>query len=278
MDYHRDRFSDHLLVITVDGMIGALLPANQAENALVSHSGLTYGGFVIDARMYAELMLQVVDATVDYARWTGFRSLRYKPVPHFYHRNPAEEDLYALFRAGAFPIRTDAASAIRLADRLPMSKSKKHGVKSALKANIVVRESTDWETCWHILETVLESRHDTKPTHSLAEIRSLAATFPEHIRMFGAFSGADMLSALVIFDCGPTVHVQYIASSKAGREVGGVDIIVDHLINDVCGHATWFDFGISTEDQGRQLNAGLSRQKEMFGARTVIYQQLELEL
>ena len=87
-----------------------------------------------------------------------------------------------------------------------------------------------------------------------------------------------MISALVIFDCVQTVHVQYIASAPAGREVGGVDIIVDHLLNEVFHECEWFDFGISTVDQGRVLNAGLSRQKEMFGARTVIYQQLEIEV
>ena len=278
MEYHRDRFADHSLVAIGDGRLLALLPANEFGDTVISHGGLTYGGFVTDLRMRADLMLEVLDAVLDYTRRAGFARLLYKPVPHFYHRLPAEEDAYALFHAGARQVRIDAASAIRMRGRPALSKSKKQGVKAARKAGVAVRESMDWAACWHILETVLETRHDTRPTHSLGEIQSLAALFPSRIRLFGAFAGTEMISALVIFDCVQTVHVQYIASAPAGREVGGVDIIVDHLLNEVFHECEWFDFGISTVDQGRVLNAGLSRQKEMFGARTVIYQQLEIEV
>ena len=48
MDYHADRFEDHSLVLRKDGQIAALLPANLRPDAvLVSHQGLTYGGFVL---------------------------------------------------------------------------------------------------------------------------------------------------------------------------------------------------------------------------------------
>ena len=39
------------------------------------------------------------------------------------------------------------------------------------------------------------------------------------------------------------------------------------LIEDVFSAKRWFDFGISTEDDGRILNQGLIEQKEGFGAR-----------
>lgn len=277
-DYHADRFEDHSLIISSGDKITALLPANADGDTIVSHGGLTYGGFITDSRMSTALMLDVVGAATEYMRSAGFARLVYKPIPHFYQSVPAEEDLYAIYRAGGKQVRIDAASAIRMRDRPDFSKSKRQGAKAARAAGLEVRESHDWKACWQLLEAVLSSRHGVSPTHSLAEIEALAATFPDKIRLFGAFSGADMLSALVIFDCGPTVHVQYIATSLAGRAAGGVDIIVDHLLSDTFRDCTWFDFGISTLNQGKVLNEGLSRQKEMFGARTVIYQQLELTL
>lgn len=278
MDYHADRFVDHSLVVRQDDRIVALLPANASGTALVSHGGLTYGGFVTDNRMRADLMIEVINATTSYLREAGFISLRYKPVPHFYHRLPAEEDIYALFRVGAHVLRVDAASAMRIADRPAMSKLRQRSIKTARNLGVIVRETDDWSAGWTLIEAVLAERHGVKPTHSLWEIKLLADRFPEQIRLFGAFLDGNMISAMVIFDCGTNVHVQYIASSDQGREAGGVDIIVDFLLSDVYSDAMWFDFGISTEDMGRTLNVGLSRQKEMFGARTVIYQQLELIL
>ena len=39
----------------------------------------------------------------------------------------------------------------------------------------------------------------------------------------------------------------------------------------------YFDFGISTENNGKFLNEGLISQKEGFGGRTTVYQTFELK-
>ena len=51
-----------------------------------------------------------------------------------------------------------------------------------------------------------------------------------------------------------------------------------HLLEKVFANEAWFDFGISTTDGGRDLNVGLSRQKEMFGARSIVFQHYALDL
>jgi len=162
--------------------------------------------------------------------------------------------------------------------RLPFGSGKKDGLRKARKAGLEVRESSDWAKCWALLTQVLSERHDVKPTHSLEEIQLLNRRFPAHIRLVGAFDGTEMISALVIFDCGDTIHAQYIASSEQGRRNGGVDLIVQTLVETDYADRQWFDFGISTSDQGRTLNDGLSQQKEMFGARTTVYQQFRWQL
>lgn len=45
MDYHSDRFSDYSLMVYLKGRLYALLPANADGQTLVSHGGLTYGGW-----------------------------------------------------------------------------------------------------------------------------------------------------------------------------------------------------------------------------------------
>jgi hypothetical protein len=276
MGYHEDRFTDHSLMVLDEDKLVALLPANQNDSALFSHGGLTYGGFITNAQMRADLMLEIFEQLAIYARQHQISRLVYKPVPHFYHRQGAEEDLYALFRANARQIRVDIASAIKIPGRPSFSKSKRQGARAAKTAGAIVAETQDWPACWAILEDVLDTRHGARPIHTLDEITILKTRFPDKLRLFGAFLGDDMISALVMFDCGQTVHVQYIASSALGREIGGVDVIVDHLLTQVYHGRQWFDFGISTVDQGRELNVGLARQKEMFGARSVIYQHFEM--
>jgi hypothetical protein len=273
MDYHADRFEDHSLMIYETGKLLALLPASRSGEELASHGGLTYGGVISGAKMSAARMLVVFDAVKAHLVAEGVRTVHYKAIPQIYHDQPAEEDLYALFRNGAELVRVDASATIALPRKLAFGSGKKDGVRKARKVGLVVRESQDWEACWDLLTRVLADRHDARPVHSLDEIRLLAGRFPDNIRLFGAFDDEAMRSALVIFDCGPTVHVQYIASSDYGRTHGGVDLIVKTLIDEIYADRRWFDFGISTTNQGMALNEGLARQKEMFGARTTVYQQ-----
>src|SRR4051794_22681462 len=101
MEYHADRFDDASLLVFDDDALVALLPGNVRERTYVSHGGLTYGGFIVDARMRTATMLAVFEATLRHLAGRGIDEWIYKPLPHIYHSMPAEEDLYALFRAGA---------------------------------------------------------------------------------------------------------------------------------------------------------------------------------
>ena len=83
MEYHADRFQDHSLVVRLDGKICAVLPANQSGQALISHAGLSYGGFVTDDKMSVARMVDIFGALVDWLRARDFATLRYKVVPVF---------------------------------------------------------------------------------------------------------------------------------------------------------------------------------------------------
>ena len=58
MEYHSDRFQDFSLIIYNNkGNIMALLPASIDGDTVISHGGLTFGGFVCDSKMTAAKML-----------------------------------------------------------------------------------------------------------------------------------------------------------------------------------------------------------------------------
>jgi len=277
MDYHRDRFADHSLLISrPDGDLLSLLPAHRVGDTLVSHGGLTYGGFITDDRMGSVLMLDVFASAVAFSTAQGIRRLVYKTIPHIYHRLPAEEDRYALLRFGASLVRRDVLTVTRPGEPGRLQERRARGIRKAASRGIRVDACEDYEGFWRILEWNLSSVHEARPVHSLAEIRRLRARFPENIRLYAAFLDSALIAGTVIYETPTAAHAQYIASSEAGRSGHALDLVFHHLLDAVYRDKPYFDFGSSTENEGRDLNAGLIEFKEGFGARAVVHDFYEL--
>ena len=110
MDYHRDRFLDHSLIIFNDDEPVALFPACEMDGELRSHGGLTYGGFITDEKMKQHTMMDCIRAIKVYAEERSFKTIVYKTIPHIYHQQPAEEDRFALYATGARLTTVDAST------------------------------------------------------------------------------------------------------------------------------------------------------------------------
>ena len=279
MDYHAPCFIDHSLIFKQNGMTVALLPAHEAAGDLSSHGGLTYGGLIVGDDMTTAMMLAVFKALIGYARETGFKALQYKTVPTIYHRRPAEEDRYALFRFDAKLMRRDILSVVDPAAGALRQTRRRRAAAKAVRAGISVVEDTNFSVFWPVLEALLSERYDTVPVHSLAEIKLLHSQFPNHIRLFTARDGSGEIQAgAVIYESIQVAHVQYMAASGAGRGNGALDLVLSHLLDQVFTTKQWFDFGISNEAEGRVLNEGLIDFKEGFGARAVVHDIYRFDL
>jgi hypothetical protein len=279
MDYHSDRFEDYSLLIrdAKDKLI-AILPANRHGEKLVSHGGLTYGGFITDETMKTPIMLDVFEYTLAYFKEHSFNEFVYKTIPHIYHRIPAEEDLYALFVHRAKLVRREVSSTVISENKVNFAKLRKRSIGKAKKNGVKVKICGDFKTYMAIEEYVLKKYHQLKPVHTTAEIEMLANRFPNNIKLFASYLENQMLAGVIVYESANVSHAQYIVSTDEGKEIGGTDIIFDYLINDYYGNKKYFDFGISTEDEGRYLNKGLIANKEGFGARAVVYDTYELKV
>lgn len=281
MDYHRDRFVDSSLVARDDERIVALLPACREGDTLYSHRGLTYGGWLVPSRHFdVTTMLELWNKATDLLRGIGIANIVYKAVPHIYHNYPCEEDLYALFRAGAQLVESNISATIDLDEPLSFDRGNKRNVNLAIKNGVVVGESTRWADYWQVLDSLLMEKYDRHPVHSLEEIDLLRSRFPENIRLFTATQGDEILAGVVMYFCGNEVaHSQYIASTERGRELKALTLLFDHLIKGAAQAGfRYFDFGISTEDGGRYLNEGLVRQKCRLGGRGIVYNTYKLTI
>jgi len=285
MEYHAARFEDASLMIWRDDALVALLPAHRLDSdggpVLMSHGGLTFGGLVLHEALRAQDTLTIVDSLCARLAAESWRALRVRPVPHIFHRQHSEDELYALLRRGARVVRSDLAHTVDMARRPPLAGGRRNALARARRAGVQVRRSTDWAAAWPLIETVLAARHDAQPAHALHEIVALAQRF-ERIALHAAFPGdaadAPPLAVAVTYAYDGVLHTQYLAASEAGREIGALDAVIATLLEEPPAGTRWLSFGASTHDQGRQLNAGLAAQKEMFGARPTLLTTLELNL
>ncbi|WP_054180297.1 GNAT family acetyltransferase [Trabulsiella odontotermitis] len=277
MDYHSARFHDHSLMIYDDkDSLIALLPANMTENKLISHQGLTFGGLLIKPSAKQSEILSVFRNLQKYMSDNEVESILYKRMPYIYHDIPCDEDLYALFRINAKLIRRDVSSTIKLDHQIKYSTLRKRSVKKAKESGLLYNESSDIEAFWNNLTTVLKQIHGVDPVHTLDEIKLLQDNFPENIKFYVGEKNNEQIAGAVLFEVGNTVHTQYLFNSEEGRQLGALDGLIDFLIKETYADRTYFDFGISNEEQGLVLNEGLISQKEGFGARAIVHDFYEI--
>lgn len=275
MDYHADRFTDASLMFYKNDDLIAVLPANANDKTLNSHGGLTFGGLVVSNKFSAADAIVLFESLREHLYQIGYEKLIYKPIPHIYHQIPAEEDLYALFKLGAKPVRMDVSTTIKQSNRLALAKGRKHSIAKAKKANVHIEKSTRYDVFWEMLSNNLAQRHEAKPTHSLEEIELLATRFKE-IELYLSYIDGKAVAGVLMYDYGQVAHTQYIALNDHARETGALDFLLEHLISVEYANKPYFNFGISTYNNGQSFNEGLAAQKEMFGGRTTILQHLEL--
>ena len=286
MDYHSDRFDDCSLMIYEDNSLLALLPANWDEESrtVYTHQGLTYGGLLYTVEATEVQVIRCLQgALLWYMDFLSATSFVYKPVPYIYADSPSQEDLYALFRVGAKLRSRGVSSVVDLANPLRMRKLRLRGAKKAIDNGLYIDRMTDgdWATLeeyWHLLTSVLEEHHQVKPVYSFEEMKLLMGRFPLNIKLFLVRSEHEIVAGCIVFITKSVAHIQYIASGDKGREMGALDLLFRHLINERFKNMAFIDFGISTEHGGQVLNEGLIFQKEGFGGRAVCYDCYETAL
>ena len=284
LSYHGERFTDRSLVVRdgESGNILALFPAAllpSEPSIVMTHPGVTYGGVIGSEQCRGENMVRILRAICEHYSATGIVRLLYKVVPHFYHRMPAQDDLYALFRLGATRYRCDLSATIDLQHRGRVSSRRKRGYKKALKAGGIVTSGVEYATpFWEVLSANLV-KHDAKLVHTLDEILLLHERFPNEIQFVVAILNERVEAGVVLFQAPMVNHAQYIASSGKGYTVNALDLVFEHAISDAEAQGKrYFDFGISNEDGGRILNEGLYTFKAEFGAGGCVHEFYEIDL
>lgn len=286
MDYHAARFHDTSLIIyNARHDAVALFPAcisPKNPTRIESHGGLTFGGLLLPDGVSTSQTLSIFNSVLHYYSSQGFSELLYKPVPHIYHVRPSEEDLYAIFRFSGTLVARAVSSAIDLKSSFTYSKLRLRKIRKAEKSGtLTLKWSEEYlPAFWAMLDEVLRTRHHVSPVHSLSELQLLFSRCAPRIQLAVALSPSEesgepeIVAGCLLFISSNVVHAQYIAVSDRGCRLCALDWLFDGILRSSSSRfpeQRYFDFGISTEQDGKYLNEGLIFQKEGFGAHAVCY-------
>lgn len=266
LSYHAQRFQDHSLVIEREGEIAALFVANEKEDRIESHGGLTYGGLILhqDARLVD--VLQYFYHLLKYYS-NGFRLVTYKCLPAYFATRASNEDQYAMHVLQAKLLRRDTSSVFDR-DRPTRSEhgrlvSQRRGESGEWKMIETPDPTQFWDT---VLIPNLRDRYDASPVHTSEEMKMLMDYFPHEVHVF-ELHHRELLAGAVVYQMPTVAHVQYISSSANGRHLRATDILILELMNRF-SKLPYFSLGTSNGEEGHRLNVGLVNWKEGFGART----------
>ncbi|MCW1147625.1 GNAT family N-acetyltransferase [Flavobacterium lacisediminis] len=279
MEYHQDRFQDFsLLIFDEKNILKAILPANRVGDVLHSHQGLTYGGLVLNQKSKLQDVIEMLYFLLKYLNENSITSLYLKQLPAIYHESPSDEMEYLSFILNAKLIRRDSLSVINLETDFEFSSSRAEGIKRGADFGLEFKEEHDFTTFWNeILLPNLEQKYNTKPVHSLEEMTYLKSKFPNNIRQFNVYKEGKIIAGTTVFESDFVSHSQYISADESKNTTGSLDFLHNRLITYTFRNKKYFDFGISNENQGQNINQGLLFWKEGFGARTIVQNFYEIE-
>lgn len=277
LEYHGDRFEDFSVICYHDGVPVAVMPAHREGDTLRSHRGLTFGGLIVRQGVEPDIWKNVFAGLIRGLSACGLRRLYYSRAPEFYFSDGRQLDLHLLRRLGASLEARDFTSVIspggfrlRASDRRYLRRCRDQGM--------TVVESDDFRLFWdEVLTPSLRSRHGVAPVHSLEEISYLKSKFPARIRLHTVRSEREILAGAVVYESRHVAHVQYSAATAAGLDRRALLFLFAELIQGSYPDR-YFSFGTSVEPRTGEVNAGLLRSKQRFGATQWPQEVYRLEL
>jgi hypothetical protein len=271
MEYHSDRFTDYSLLVYKDDMLYAVLPANIVGDKLYSHKGLTYGSLVLSKSAKLLYTFEAFKALLAFLNAKAISTLELRNIPTFYNTIPSDELSYFLFKANATLIKRDALMVIDTTNKIKFQKNRREGINKAKRNGLTIAVDDNFEGFWtEILIPNLQKKHGIAPVHSLEEIQLLAAKFPDHIKQVNVYKDNVIVAGTTLFLTKTTIHPQYVSGNSDKNAYGSLDLAYDYIINHFDSSKRYFDFNISSEQNGEALNSGLIFWKESCGARTYV--------
>ena len=278
MEYHSDRFKDYSLMILKGEELFALLPANRLKNELFSHQGLSYGGFLLNAKAQFQDIVNAFQVLLWFIDSEGITSLHIKSLPLIYHKNLNQEISFLLSALKAEVEKNESYYVIENLERYKPNRNRKRAIKLAKEQEVQIKKEGDLVYFWkHILTNNLLNKFGVNPVHSVEEIQYLKSRFPNQIQFFSAEKDGSIHAGVVMFISDQVAHFQYSSGDDMRSENGALDILF-HYIIERFKHKKYISFGSSSTDRTYKIDKGLAYWKESFGAKLISQKSYKIEV
>lgn len=282
LNYHPNgKFKDASYIIYDEKMnIAAVFPACELNidniNALYSHMGSTFGGIIIDQSNYdTQKLIDIISALEEKSAEDGFQQIFIKVTPTLYAKESNELLQYCLYYCGYKEYKElnhyidyscygeDVLSQFKQGKRYCVHKCEKNGM--------VFRQLTTKEEIEIFYNILCESlqKYNVRPVHSYEELLDFKMTrLQKECDFFGTFLEGKMVAGAMLFYFNHigVAHTQYLAALREFDSLSPMTYLYYKLIIEMRkNNFKALSWGISTEDQGKVINWGLTRSKEAYG-------------
>ena len=266
MEYHADRFQDYSLLVFDGDNLVAVIPANVTDDKVFSHSGLTYGGFVIGQDVENDNFEMIYFAVIDFLKENEKKALIIKELLPFYNTSETIDTESFFKEHGAIISDRKMDLAINFKSTYEVSKTKRRHYKKLQSEGLLVKKEDSLESFWiKVLTPLLNEKYNTNPLHSLTEITFLKSKFPQNIEQYNLYLDGEILAGITIFRTEKVIKSQYCATTEAGKKYRALDYLYIYLIDEFSKTHDFFDMGTVDDNSERGYNEGLLNQKKELG-------------
>ncbi len=282
LNYHKlGRFHDCSIMIYYKNELVAVCPAcemyENGKKVFYSHKGSTYGGIVVCKKIYTtQKLISLIEVIENFLVQNGYDRIVFKPTMNllsepsmdlmeycFYYKN------YVEYKEINTYINYDSYDK-KIINNL--SKMKQRIIKKCQKNDMKFYEFTnkcDIEQFHNILSKNL-LKFNKKPVHTVEELCELKMKrFPKEIHFFGVSFEGKMVAGTMVFEFNKRrcAHTQYLAADPDYNKLSPMSYVyykvAEYYMQKGFSTLSW---GISTENNGKYINMGLTKNKEEFGS------------
>jgi len=279
MEYHGDRFEDASVMVWEGESLVSVLPAHAEGDAVFSHNGLSFGGWIFKKGLTYDDYKSICKETITYFKESDFEKIAIRPIPHFYWEDLKAVILWNHVCLNFEPVESKDTYVIQL-PTVPRSQvSKRWKIRKSHSKKFIVLESCNFKDFWDFLLIPLyRTKIGIEPVHNIDEILKLKSIYPDNIRLFVVSEGQDFLAGVVVFETGKVAKLQYIASSDKGKNLKALDYIMEHFIKEVYSHVKFLDLGTVHHPLTEEPLEGLILWKESWGGKAMPISKYDLKL
>ena len=282
LSYHQDRnFNDCSLMFYEKEKIKAVFSGAIVNNCLYSHPGASFGGFIYNDISF-QSSREMIDLLIEYANHKKLIEIIIIPPPFIYYALYNEAMEYCLYYKGFNIKEYYISSFVDLRTNIidQIHSRKKRYIKK-IENQIIVKESNDLDIFYPILLDN-KSRHKTKPTHTLEELKILMNNFPNDIKLLLSYYDDKVIGGALNFITNSNACILFynmIDYEYKDLQVASLQIY-ESLKWAKKNGLDYLDIGVSQLYDGDKImpHESLINFKEQFGAKAMIRKVMKLKL